>query len=105
MRRRGDTRQSPTDLDQPEEKLAPILEFDLTKPWPATYYGSKFGPSLIRKALAAGLYIMAEIDEAPRPVVVSEARWEGEVLEVLTLEGYRIPSRLFTLTSLSGYKL
>ena len=98
-------RKSPTDLDQPPEKLAPLLEFDLTKPWPERYFGQRFGPSLIRKAQAAGYYVMAEIDDAPVPVTVNDARWEGEVLEVLTLEGYRIPQRLFTLTSLRGYKL
>ena len=104
-------RQSPTDLDDAGE-VTPTLEFDYrrsnvpgTSSWPERHCGMKFGPNLIRKALTAGFYVMAEIPEAPRPVVVNEARWYGPVFEVLTLEGYRIPDRVFTVTSLKGYKL
>ena len=101
------SRQTPTDLD--DTPLAPVLEFDYqrsrihgTDSWPPRHYGQKFGPSLIRKALASGLVVAAEIDEIPYPVAIREARWEGSTLEVLTLEGWRIPERLFTRTSVKG---
>ena len=108
-------RRAPTDLDESPAPLAPVLEFDYERcndhgrdPWPTHHYGQKFGPSLIRKALKAGLYVMAEIDDAPRPVAVSDAHWAGaanNVFEVVTAEGARIPTRVFTLRSLKGYKL
>lgn len=109
----SNARQTPGELD--DTPLKPILEFDYSRSqipgtgsWPSVHFGQKFGPSLIRKALKAGLYVMAEIDDAPRPVAVNEARWagsSGSTLEVLTLEGYRIPSRVWTLTSLKGFQL
>lgn len=77
-------RHSPTDLDESPAKLAPVLEFDYqrsripgTDSWPPRHFGQKFGPSLIRKALAGGLVVAAEIDEIPYPVAIREARWEG----------------------------
>lgn len=111
MRRNSEQRHSPTDLD-----AAPVtvrsLEFDIRRcndygktPWPERLGPSRFGPALIRAALKAGLYVVADIEESARPVVVSDARWESGCLEVLTLEGYRLPTRLRTLSSLKGYKL
>lgn len=105
-------RHSPTDLDESPAKLAPVLEFDISRlnqamkdPWPEKYFGQKFGPSLIRKALAAGLYVMAEIEGFPRPVVVSDAKWDGGAFVVVTAEGLQIPERIWTLSSLKGYQL
>ena len=104
MPRGYNNRRTPTDLD--DTPLAPVLEFDYqrsripgTDSWPPRHFGQKFGPSLIRKALASGLVVVAEVDEIPYPVAIKEARWEGQTLEVLTLEGWRIPERLFTRTS------
>lgn len=103
------TRQSPTDLDDSGDK-APSLEFDYTrgsKPgessWPERHAGMRFGPGLIRRALASGLVVVAEIDGFPYPVAIKEARWTGGVLEVVTLDGPRVPSRLYTRTSLKGF--
>lgn len=97
-------------LDEPP--LAPVLEFDITcinKPglsrWPEKHFGQKFGPTLIKNALKAGYYVMAEVQGFPRPVPIYNARWDMAVLEVLTAEGYRIPDRVFTLASLKGFKL
>lgn len=105
---RFNSRQSPTDLDQPP--LAPVLEFDYqraripgTDSWPQRHYGIKFGPSLIRRALMSGLWVVAEVAEIPYPVAIKEARWEGQALEVLVHEGWRIPDRLFTRSSAVGF--
>lgn len=95
------SRKTPTDLD--DAPLAPILEFDLTRPWPERYYGNRFGPSLVRKALASGLIVVAEVADIPYPIAVKEVRWCGEVLEVVTLEGPRIAERLFTRKSMAGF--
>lgn len=106
MPHKDDGRRTPADLE--EGKLAPVLEFDFTKPWPKVYYGTRFGPTLIRKALKAGLYVMATIPEAPIPVVVTDARWIKNVpdaIEVLVMEGWRIPVRIWTVSSLKGIKL
>lgn len=107
MPRSYNNRQTPTDLD--DTPLAPVLEFDYqrsrvpgTDSWPARHYGQKFGPSLVRRALASGLVVLAEVSEIPYPVAIKEARWEGPALEVLTLEGWRIPERLFTRVSVKG---
>lgn len=91
-----------------DEPLAPVLEFSFIKPWPKIYYGQKFGPSLIRKSLKAGLYVMAEIPEVPVPVVVTDVRWiknVPEAIEVLVMEGWRIPNRIWTVATLKGLKL
>lgn len=102
------SRKTPTDLD--DTPLKPILEFDYqrsrvpgTDSWPARHYGIKFGPALVRRALASGLWVVAEVAEIPYPVVIKEARWEGQGLEVLTLEGWRSPDRLFTRTTAVGF--
>jgi hypothetical protein len=94
--------------DKRQQLLAPVLEFDFVKPWPTTYYGQKFGPTLIRKAIAAGFYVMAEIPEAPVPVSVTNARWipnVPEAIEVLVMEGWRIPYHIWTLSNLKNVKL
>lgn len=105
------TRSTPTDLDEaPDKTLKPVLEFDITKAnkygsptWPERWFGQKFGPSLIRKSLASGLCVVAEIKEIPYPVAIKEARWMDGSLEVLTLEGWRLPERLFTRSSMVGF--
>jgi hypothetical protein len=97
--------------DKRPERLAPVLEFDYAKGftgWPKVHYGQKFGPTLIRKAIASGLYVMAEIPEAPVAVAVTNARWIPNVvdaIEVLVAEGWRIPNRIWTVSSLKGVKL
>lgn len=103
------SRQSPTDLDTPPQ-LEPVLEFDIRRnripgsdSWPQKYFGQRFGPSLINRALKAGLVVVAEIEGYPYPVAIKQARWFGQVLEVITLEGPRIPERLFTRKSLKGF--
>lgn len=111
MPRNWSSRQSPSDLDTPPQ-LEPVLDFDIRRnseygrtTWPEKHFGQKFGPAFINKALKAGKYVLADIEDFPRPVVVQGARWVGPVLEVLTLEGYRIPERVFTLESLKGFKV
>lgn len=94
--------------DRRAEPLAPMLDFDFLKPWPKIYYGQKFGPTLMRKAIKSGRYIMAEIPEAPLPVNVSDVRWiknVPEAIEVLVMEGWRIPNRIWTVASLKDVKL
>lgn len=105
------SRQSPADLDEPPQ-LEPVLDFDIRRnheygrdTWPKLYFGQKFGPSLINKAIKAGKYVMAEVDGFPKSVVVHGARWDGPVLEALTAEGAVIPTRLYTIETLKGYKL
>jgi len=98
------SRKGPGDLDEPPQ-LQPVLEFDIRRGdgWPTTYFGQKFGPSLIRKAIANGFIVVAEVPDVPYPIAIKEARWCGEVLEVITLEGPRVPNRLFTRTSMKGF--
>jgi hypothetical protein len=93
-------------------------EFDNTAPAQPTYdfdhrrnttpgassWPEKFGPANIRKAWKAGLVVVAEIEGFPHPVAVSEARWMAQVLEVKTLEGYRIAERLWTRPDARGLK-
>ena len=105
------SRQGPGDLDE-SPQLEPVLDFDIRRnreygrdTWPKLYFGQKFGPSLINKALKAGKYVMAEVEGFPQPVTVSGARWVGPVLEVKTAEGMVIPERLYTLETLKGFKL
>lgn len=110
---RFNSRQAPTDLDEPPpSKLAPILQFDIVRlnkhgepPWPPKYFGNKFGPSFIRKVIKSGLYVMAEVNGFPRAVVISDASWCDGMLVVQTAEGLVEPERLYTLTSLKGFKL
>lgn len=103
-------RLSPTDADE----IAPQeidYSFDyrrnVTEPgkpsWPERHSGQRFGPSFIRAAWRKGFVVYAEIDGFPRPLAVQEARWgEHGVLEVRTLEGYRIAERLFTRPDARG---
>lgn len=116
MPRSSETRRSPTDLDEPDEKQRPVpsienMQFDYhykggSDCWPIRHKYSKvkFGPGLIRKAWAVGLVVLAEIDGFPNPVAIKEAQWTGGVFEVKTLDGPRIPSRLFTRTSVEGLR-
>jgi hypothetical protein len=99
-------RQSPGDYDDvtPTEQT---LEFDYThqggaEPWPLKHGSIKFGPALIRRAWESGLVVYAEIENWPHPVAVREAQWTGGVLEVKTLDGPRIPLRLFTRAIAAG---
>lgn len=111
---RNETRHSPTDLDEPDEKpkVSPAtLQFDYryrggSTPWPERHKYSKvkFGPGLIKKAWSVGLIVLAEIDGFPNPVAVKEAQWTGGVFEVKTLDGPRIPRRLFTRATVKGLK-
>lgn len=101
----GTSRQSPTDIDAAPEKPAPVLTFDLAAPFPERYHGRRFGPALIDRSLAAGNYIIAELVGLPGQFPISSARWQFDVLEVLTINGWRLPARLFTLTTLKGFKL
>lgn len=100
-------RRNPTDFDNTAPE-APSLEFDYrhaggAEPWPLKHCGMKFGPSLIKRALASGLLVYAEVENVPYPVMVKEANWdEANVLHVTTLEGPRIPQRLFTRPDARG---
>src|SRR6185369_10852442 len=81
------------------------FSFDLRRnvtPGALSSWPEKFGPSSIRKAWKAGLVVVAEIEGFPHPVAVAEARWEGQVLEVKTLEGYRIADRIWTRPDARG---
>lgn len=101
------TRHGPGEFDNsaPEEV---DLQFDYThqggsEPWPAKHGTVKFGPSLIRRAWASGLFVYCEVDGWPHPVVAKEAQWcEGGVLEIITLEGPQIARRLFTRPTAQG---
>jgi hypothetical protein len=100
-------RQSPTDFDNSAPQQAAPLDFDYThaggaEPWPARHSGIKFGPALIRRAWAGGLIVYAEIEGWPYPVAVREAQWTAGCLEVKTLDGPRIPLRLFTRPTVKG---
>lgn len=106
------SRQSPTDLDTPPDDpgVARNLQFDYTSkggatPWPERHRFSKvkFGPALIRAAWKAGLVVVAYVDGFDHPVAVTESRWNAaKCFEVKTLEGWRLPSRLKTLTNSKG---
>ena len=74
-----------------------------TPSWPEKHSGIKFGPAFIKQAWKAGLVVYAEIQGFPMPVAVREARWgKHGVLEIKTLEGYRIAERLFTRPNAKG---
>lgn len=101
----NNSRQGPGDFDNTQPEV-PHYDFDhrrstipATPSWP-----EKFGPSSIKKAWKAGLVVVAEIEGFPRPVAVSEARWAGfgKILEVKTLEGYRIAERIWTRPDAHG---
>lgn len=102
-------RRSPTDLDDESPVATGPPQFDYrhkggATPWPERhkFSGMKFGPGLIKAAWKAGLIVLAEIDGFPYPVAVREAQWIGGVFEVKTLDGPRIPRRLFTRTDVRG---
>ena len=93
-------RQGPQDFDDTAPTDTP-LDFDYThaggvEPWPARHGTMKFGPSLIKKAWAAGLVVVAEIEGFPYPVAVTDSHWFDSIFEVKTLEGWKIPKRIWT---------
>lgn len=97
------SRQSPGDLDTPPDKTV-RYDFDHRRnvtpgaqSWP-----EKFGPSTITKALKSGLIVCAEIEGFPYPVAIKQAKWSGQVLMVVTLEGERIANRIFTRPNAKG---
>lgn len=113
--RSRESRQSPTDLDIPDEKQRPApsaanMQFDYrhrggAAPWPERHRYSKikFGPGLIKKAWQVGLIVVAYVDGFDHPVAVTESRWNAaKCFEVKTLEGWRLPYRVRTLTSTKG---
>ena len=113
MRSNSETRHSPTDLDEPDERPKPTretLQFDYrykggATPWPERHKFSKvkFGPALIKKAWKSGLVVVAYVEGFDRPVAVMETRWNAaKCFEVKTLEGWRLPLRIRTLTSTEG---
>jgi len=73
-----------------------------TSPGAKSSWPEKFGPANIRKAWANGLVVYAEIEGWPHPVAVKEAQWSNQTLEVKTLDGPRIPDRLFTRPTVKG---
>lgn len=74
-----------------------------TPSWPEKHSGQKFGPSFIRAVWKKGLVVYAEVAGFPRPLAVQEARWGPHgVLEVRTLEGYRVAEHLFTRPDAKG---
>lgn len=105
-------RRSPTDLDDETPPAPSPPQFDYTSrggatPWPERhrYAGIKFGPALIKAAWKAGFVVVAYIEGFQYPVAVTETRWNAaKCFEVKTLEGWRLPSRLRTLTSNKGLK-
>lgn len=117
MRRRSETRHSPTDLDQPDEKQKPTpsrenMQFDYhyrggSRAWPERHKFSrvKFGPSLIKTAWKVGLVVIAEVDGFPNPVAVTESRWNAaKCFEVKVSEGWRLPLRIRTVKSVRGLR-
>lgn len=93
------SRHGPGEFDNSAPE-APDLSFDHRRnvipggqSWP-----DKFGPANIRKAWKAGLVVVAEIPGFPHPVAVSEARWTEwkKILLVSTLEGWKVPDRIWT---------
>lgn len=102
-------RQSPTDLDD-SPNITASYEFDYrrsstpgTPSWPERHGKEKFGPAIVKKAWKSGLVVVAEVEGFPHPVAAQEVRWGAAgVLEVKTLEGYRIPLRLYTRASAKG---
>lgn len=103
-------RRSPTDLDDESPVATGPPQFDYrhrggATPWPERhrFSGVKFGPALIKAAWKAGLVVVAYVDGFDHPVAVTESRWNAaKCFEVKTLEGWRLPRRLRTLTSSRG---
>lgn len=102
-------RQGPGDFDN----TAPVTvdyNFDYrhsttpgTPSWPEKHSGQKFGPSFIGKAWKAGLVVVAEVEGFPHPVAVMESKWGGPgVLLVKTLEGFKVPARIWTRPDARG---
>ena len=90
------------------EPVAQLIEFEFVKPFPETYCGKKVGPAIVTRALKVGFFVLAKIDEAPVEVPVSNARRGiAGALEVLVLEGWRIPWALRTVDprKMKGVKL
>jgi hypothetical protein len=113
VRHGSETRHSPTDLDEPDEKPTPTretLQFDYgykggATPWPERHKFSKvkFGPALVKKAWKSGLVVVAYVEGFPNPVAVTETRWNAaNCFEVKCAEGWRLPLRIRTLTSTRG---
>lgn len=115
MPRSSETRRSPTDLDEPDEKQKPApsiknMQFDYhyrggSNCWPERHKYSKikFGPGLIKKAWQVGLVVIAYIEGFPYPVAVTESRWNtAKCFEVRSQGIWYLPLRLRTLTSTSG---
>lgn len=103
-------RQSPGEFDESAPPAKPTYEFDLRRntlpggqSWPERLQGEKFGPSFVSKAWKAGLVVVAEIPGFPYHVAVSQAKWSRQVLVVVTLEGERVPDRLYTRKSMKGF--
>lgn len=84
------------------------LEFDYSHaggatPWPLRHGEVKWGPALVRRALASGLLVYAVVPDVPYPVLVKEARWDkAGTFQVSTLEKWAIPGRVFTRTTAKG---
>lgn len=103
-------RRSPTDLDDETPAIVGPPQFDYrhrggATPWPERhrFSGVKFGPALIKAAWKAGLVVVAYVDGFDHPVAVTESRWNpAKCFEVKTLEGWRLPNRIRTLTSAAG---
>lgn len=103
-------RQSPGDLDD-SPNVTVDYNFDYrrdTSPgarssWPEKHSGQKFGPSFIKKAWQSGLVVVAEIEGFPHPIAAMELRWGAAgVIEVKTLESWKVPERLWTRPDARG---
>lgn len=103
------SRQGPGDFDE----TAPVTinySFDYTRSstpgtpsWPEKHSGQKFGPSFIGKAWKAGLVVVAEIQGLPHPIAAMETRWGAPgAIEVKTLEGWKVPERIWTRPDARG---
>lgn len=92
-------------------------DFDATAPQPVRYdfdhhrcleqgkpsWPDKFGPSVVTKAWKAGLVVVAEVEGIPYPVAAAKTRWAAAgVIEVECLEGWKVPSRLWTRPNAKG---
>lgn len=103
-------RRSPTDLDDESPADFGPPQFDYrhkggATPWPERHRFTdiKFGPSLIKAAWKSGLIVVAYVEGFEHPVAVTESRWNAaKCFEVKTLEGWRLPNRIRTLTSTVG---
>jgi hypothetical protein len=101
------SRQNPGEFDTTAPEVV-SMEFDYrhaggANPWPEKHCGIKFGPALIKRAWASGLLVFAEVEGFPYPMAAKEARWtKNHVLEIVTLEGLALPTRLFTRKTARG---